>query len=197
MDITAKMVKELRDKTGVGMMDCKKALKAKDGNIEEAVKYLREKGIAKAASKSERDTKEGRVYAYIHLNSKIGVMVEVNCETDFVARNDDFEQLCKNIAMHIAATAPMAVSQEDLDQGLIQAEKEIYYKKAINDKKPDNIAEKIADGQIKKFVKQNCLLNQEYVREPEKTVEEMLNEAISKMGENIQIRRFVRYELGE
>ncbi len=197
MEITAKMVKELRDKTSVGMMDCKKALKANDGNIEEAVKYLREKGIAKAASKSDRATKEGRIYSYIHLNSKIGVMVEVNCETDFVARTDDFEELCKNIAMHIAASSPMAVSEQDLDEKLIKAEKDIYYNKAINDKKPENIAQKIAEGQIKKFIKQNCLLNQDYVRDPEKTVEDMLNEAVAKMGENIQISRFVRYELGE
>lgn len=197
MEITASMVKELREKTGVGMMDCKKALIENKGNIEEAIKYLREKGIAKAAAKSDRATKEGRIYAYIHSNAKIGVLVEVNCETDFVARTDDFQELCKNIAMHIAASAPVAISEDDLDEKILNEEKEIYYNKAINDKKPENIAQKIAEGQVKKFIAQNCLLHQEYVREPGKTIKDILSEAIAKMGENIQIGRFTRYSLGE
>ncbi len=195
MEITAKLVKELRDKTGVGMMDCKKALSANNGNIEEAVKYLREKGIAKAAKKSDRETKEGRVFAYIHSNAKIGVLVEVNCETDFVARTDDFLELCKNIAMHIAASAPIAVSKDDLDEKVITAEREIYYNKAINDNKPDNIANKIADGQVQKFIKQNCLLDQEYVREPDKSVQDVITEAVAKLGENLQVSRFTRYSI--
>jgi elongation factor Ts len=197
MEITAQMVKELREKTGVGMMDCKKALTKNDGNIEEAIKYLREKGISKAAAKSERATKEGRIYSYIHTNGKIGVMVEVNCETDFVARTEDFQELCKNIAMHIAATSPMAVSEEQIDAKMIEQEREIYYNKAINDGKPDNIAQKVAEGQIAKFISQNCLLNQEFVRDPEKTVQDVITEAVAKMGENIQISRFVRFALGE
>jgi len=196
MEITAKMVQELRELTGVGMMDCKKALKANNGNIDEAVKYLREKGIAKAAAKSERTTKDGCIYAYVHSNSKLGVLVEVNCETDFVARTDDFQELCKNIAMQIAASAPIAVSEDDLDPEILSEEKEIYYKKAINDKKPENIAKKIAEGQIQKFIKQNCLLSQEYIRDSEKTVSDIINEAVAKMGENIQVSRFTRYVLG-
>ncbi len=197
MQISAQMVKELRDKTGVGMMDCKKALKETDGNMEEAIKYLREKGISKAAGKSDREAKEGIVQAYVHFNGKLGVLVEVNCETDFVARTDDFQELCKNIAMHIAASAPLAVSEEQVDQQLLSQERDIYYNKAINEGKPENIAQKIADGQIQKFVKTNCLLNQEYFRESDKSVQDVLHEAVAKMGENIQIARFTRYSLGE
>ncbi|MBW6516536.1 MAG: translation elongation factor Ts [Candidatus Cloacimonetes bacterium] len=197
MEITAQMVKELREKTGVGMMDCKKALQATDGNMEEAIKYLREKGISKAATKSDREAKEGRIYAYIHFNNKIGVLVEVNCETDFVARTQDFEDLCKHIAMHIAAAAPIAVSEADIDPQIISQEKEIYYNKAINDGKPENIAVKIADGQVQKYLKQNCLLFQEDYREADRTIQDVINESIAKMGENIQIARFARYSLGE
>ncbi len=197
MDITAQMVKELREKTGVGMMDCKKALQATEGNMEEAIKYLREKGISKAATKSDREAKEGRIHSYVHFNNKIGVLVEVNCETDFVARTDDFEELCKHIAMHIAASAPIAVSEADLDQELIRKEREIYYNKAINEGKPENIATKIADGQVHKFITQNCLLNQEDFREADSTVQDVIHHAVAKMGENIQVARFVRYSLGE
>ena len=197
MEITAQMVKELREKTGVGMMDCKKALQATDGNMEEAIKYLREKGISKAASKSDREAKEGRVYAYVHFNNKIGVLVEVNCETDFVARTQDFEDLCKHIAMHITASSPIAVSEADIDPQLLAQEKEIYYNKAINEGKPENIATKIAEGQIQKFLKQNCLLHQEDYREADMTVQDVIHQAVSKMGENIQVARFARYSLGE
>ena len=197
MEITAQMVKELREKTGVGMMDCKKALANNDGNIEEAIKYLREKGISKAAAKSDRVTQEGRVYAYIHTNNKIGVLVEVNCETDFVARTDDFQDLCKNVAMHIAASAPMAVSEDQFDPKLLENEREIYFNKAVNDGKPENIASKVAEGQIQKYLNQNCLLNQEFVKDPEKTVKDIITEAIAKMGENIQVSRFVRFAIGE
>jgi len=196
MNITAQMVKELREKTGVGMMDCKKALQATEGNMEEAVKYLREKGISKAASKSDREAKEGLIEAYVHFNGKIGVLVEINCETDFVARTEDFKELCKNIAMHIAASNPLAVSEDQLDQEMLNKEREVYYNKALNDGKPENIATKIADGQIQKYVKENCLLDQEYYRESGVTVQEVIHEAVSKMGENIQIARFVRYSLG-
>lgn len=197
MDITAKMVKELREKTGVGMMDCKKALLATKGNMEEAIKFLREKGISKAASKSGREVREGKIEAYVHFNGKIGVLVEVNCETDFVARTDDFQSLCKDIAMHIAASSPIAVSEEQMDLEAIAREKEIYYNSALNEGKPEIIARKIADGQIKKYIKMHCLLDQEYYKESDKTVQEVIHEAVSKMGENIQVARFVRYSLGE
>ena len=168
MSISAKTVMELRAKTGAGMMDCKKALLETNGDTEAAVKYLREKGISKAAKKAERVTKEGRIYSYIHGNGKIGVLVEINCETDFVARNEKFETLCKDIAMHIAATNPLAVSENDLDEKVIEAEREIYRNKALNDGKPEKIVDKIVEGQINKFKKQNCLLDQEFVKDPDK-----------------------------
>ncbi len=196
MEITAKLVKDLRNMTGVGMMDCKKALVATEGNVEEAVKYLREKGLSKAAEKSGRDTMEGRVHSYIHTNFKVGVLIEVNCETDFVARTDDFEELCENLAIHIAASAPIAVSEKDLDAKILEEEKEIYYNKAINDGKPENIAQKVAEGQVNKFISENCLLNQDYVLNEDKKVSDIISEAVMKMGENIQVSRFVRFVLG-
>jgi len=196
MQISAKTVMELRAKTNAGMMDCKKALKETNGDMEAAVKYLREKGISKAASKAERATKEGRIYSYIHGQGRIGVMVEVNCETDFVARTDKFIELCKDIAMHIAAANPLAISEADLDQNLIEQEREIYKNKALNDGKPEKIVDKIVDGQIAKFKKQICLMDQEFVKDPDKTIQNVLHEAISKLGENMQIARFVRYSLG-
>lgn len=197
MEIKAKMVMELREKTGVGMMECKKALIKTEGNIEEAVKLLREKGMVKAASKSDRETKEGRVHAYIHSNAKIGVLVEVNCETDFVARTDDFIELCKDISMHIAASNPLALSTDDIDKELIEKEREIYRNKALNEGKPEKILDKIVDGQIEKYLKQNCLLEQEFVKDPDKTVKDLITEYVSKLGENIQISRFSRFSLGE
>lgn len=197
MEINAKMVKELRDKTGAGMMDCKKALTQCEGDVDKAVNWLREKGIAKAVSKSDRDTKEGRIYSYIHSNNKIGVLIEVNCETDFVARNEDFEALCKDLSMHIAATNPLSIRPEELDQNLIEAEKEVYRNKAINEGKPEAVVEKIVDGQVKKYYKENCLLEQEFVKDPAKTVQDIINETIAKIGENIQVARFTRYMLGE
>jgi elongation factor Ts len=197
MEIKAAQVKELRDKTGAGMMDCKKALTECGGDIEKASNWLREKGIAKAVSKSDRDTKEGRIYSYIHSNNKIGVLVEINCETDFVARTEQFELLCKDIAMHIAASNPLAIRAEDLDPKLIENEKEVYRNKAINEGKPENVVEKIVEGQVKKLFKENCLLEQEFVKDGTKTVQDIVNEAIATMGENIQIARFTRYFLGE
>lgn len=196
MAISAKDVMKLRALTNVGMMDCKKALIETKGDMDAAVKYLREKGISKAAKKAERETKEGRIYSYIHGQGKIGVMLELSCETDFVARNENFIELCKNIAMHIAATNPLAISEDDLDQKLVEQEREIYRNKAINDGKPEKIVDKIVDGQIQKYKKQNCLLDQEYVKDPDKTIKEILQEAIMTLGENIQISRFVRYSLG-
>ena len=196
MNISAKMVMELRAKTNAGMMDCKKALVETNGDMEAAVKYLREKGISKAAKKAERETKEGRIHAYIHGEGRIGVLLELNCETDFVARNEMFIELCKNIAMHIAATNPISISENDIDPKVLENEREIYRNKALNDGKPEKIIDKIVDGQIKKFLKDNCLLNQEYVKDPDKTIEDVIKEAIVKLGENIQVARFVRYSLG-
>ncbi|MCD4828311.1 MAG: translation elongation factor Ts [Candidatus Cloacimonetes bacterium] len=197
MSISAKMVKELREKTGVGMMDCKKALVKTEGDIDAAIKFLREKGLSKAAAKADRATSEGLVHSYIHTNGKLGVLVEVKCETDFVARTDDFVALCKDIAMHIAASNPMSVSADDIDPKLIEAEREIYRNKALNDGKPEKIVDKIVDGQIKKFLKESCLLEQEFVKDPDKTVLDLLNEAIARLGENIQVSRFTRFALGE
>lgn len=196
MKISAKTVMELRAKTDAGMMDCKKALTECDGDMEKAVKYLREKGISKAAKKAERETKEGRIYSYIHGNGRIGVLVEVNCETDFVARNEKFLALCKDIAMHIAASNPVAISAEDLDSKLIESEKEIFRNKALNEGKPEKIVDRIVDGQINKFIKQSCLLEQEFIKNPDKKVLDVLNEAIVALGENMQVARFARFSLG-
>ncbi len=197
MGISAKMVMDLRAKTGVGMMDCKKALVKTDGDIDAAIKYLREKGMSKAAKKAERDTKEGLIYSYIHSNGKIGTIIEINCETDFVARNEAFIALCKDIAMHITATNPLSIRVEDIDPKLVENEREIYKNKALNDGKPEKIVEKIVDGQIKKFLAQNCLMEQEFVKDPDKTIATLINENIAKLGENIQISRFKRFALGE
>ncbi|MCD4797027.1 MAG: translation elongation factor Ts [Candidatus Cloacimonetes bacterium] len=196
MNISAKTVMELRAKTSAGMMDCKKALTETNGDMEAAIKYLREKGISKAAKKADRETKEGKIYSYIHGNGKIGVMIEVNCETDFVAKNEKFNILCKNLAMHIAATNPIAISEEDIDPKIIESEKEIYKNKALNEGKPEKIIERIVEGQIKKFKQQNCLLDQEFVKDPDKAVKDIMNEAIMALGENIKISRFVHYSLG-
>ena len=197
MEINAKQVKELRDKTGAGMMDCKKALSENNGDIEKATNWLREKGIAKAISKSDRDTKEGRIYSYIHTNNKIGVLLEINCETDFVARTDQFEILCKDIAMHIAASAPLALKPEDLDPKFIESEKEVYRNKAINDGKPAQVVDKIVEGQVQKLYKDSCLLQQEFVKDATKSIQDVIAEAVATIGENIQIARFTRYMLGE
>lgn len=193
--ITAAMVKELRQKTGVAMMDCKKALNETDGDVEKAVKYLRERGMAKAEAKGDRDTKEGLVYSYIHGNGKIGVLVEVNCETDFVANTDDFKELCKDIAMQIAATDPIALRPEDIDQNLIESEKEIAKNRAIQEGKPEKIIEKIVAGVVEKFGKTNTLYFQEFIKDSSKDVDTVIKEAIFKLGENIQIARFVRFSI--
>lgn len=196
-EITAALVKELREKTGAGMMDCKKALSETDGDIEKAIEFLRKKGLADAAKKSGRIATEGLVTSYIHGGGKIGVLVEVNCETDFVARNEDFQELCKDIAMHICAANPKFVSPEEVDPELIAKEREIYVAKAKESGKPDNIIEKMVEGQISKFVNSVCLLTQPFVKNPDITVEKYIAEKIAKIGENIKVRRFVRYELGE
>jgi len=196
MEISAKMVKELRDKTNVGFMDCKKALTEANGNIKEAVKILRKKGIAKAAEKSSREAKEGIIYSYIHPGSKIGVLLELNCETDFVARTDKFKELAKKIAMHIAATNPMAIAKEGIDQKTIDEEKEIYKAQALNSGKPEKIVDKIIEGRLKKFYNENCLLNQPLVMDENKTIQQLLTESIVEFGENISISKFARFQIG-
>ncbi|MDA8233812.1 MAG: translation elongation factor Ts [Clostridia bacterium] len=191
------MVKELRERTGAGMMDCKKALNETNGDLEKAVEYLREKGLAAAAKKAGRIAAEGIVTAYIHGTGRVGVLLEVNCETDFVAKTEEFLAFTKDIAMHIAAARPEYVKREDVSEEIIAKEREILKAQAINEGKPANIAEKMVEGRIEKFYKENCLLEQPYVKNPDQTIQEYLNEKIAKIGENISIRRFVRYEMGE
>lgn len=195
--INAQMVKELREKTGVGMMDCKKALAESDGDMAKAVDYLRKKGLATAQKRAGRATSEGIVQAYIHMGGKIGVLVEVNCESDFVAKNEDFQAFAKNIAMHIAATNPVGIAPEDVPAAVIEKEMDIYRGQARETGKPEKMLEKIAEGKMAKFFKDNCLLNQPYVRDPNLTIADLLNQTIAKIGENISIRRFARFQIGE
>ncbi|OQX28307.1 MAG: elongation factor Ts [Desulfobacteraceae bacterium IS3] len=195
--VSAAMVKQLREKTGAGMMDCKEALAQSGADMEKAVDFLRKKGLATAQKRAGRTMSEGMVESYIHLGGKIGVLLEVNCETDFVAKTDDFKAFVKNIAMHIAATNPLGIKPEDVPQDVISREKEIYKAQALETGKPEKMLDKIAEGKLNKFFKDSCLLNQQYVKEPEKTVSDYLNEVIAKTGENITVKRFVRYQLGE
>jgi elongation factor Ts len=195
--ISATLVKQLREKTGAGMMDCKQALVECDADIDKATDFLRKKGLATAQKRAGRAMTEGTVQSYIHMGGKLGVMIEVNCETDFVAKNEDFLNFAKNIAMHIAATNPLGIRQEDVSEDIINREKEIYQAQALEMGKPENVVPKIVEGKMTKFFKDNCLLNQPYVRDPELSVEDLLNELIAKIGENISIRRFVRFQTGE
>jgi len=197
VEITAEQVKELREKTGVGIMDCKKALKECDGDTEKAVDYLRKKGIATAKKRGGRTVSEGQVASYVHLGGKIGVLVEINCETDFSGKTEDFTEFARNIAMHIAATNPVAVDRESIPEDLLTRERDIYASQAKDSGKPEKIIEKIVDGKMKKFYSEACLLEQPYVKNPDITVQDLLNEMIAKTGENIVIRRFTRYQLGE
>ncbi len=197
MAVSAKEVKELREQTGAGMMDCKKALSECSGNIEDAVKLLRTKGLADAAKRSGRAANEGLVDSYIHAGGKIGVLVEVNSETDFVARNDDFKAFVHDVAMHIAAAAPKYIRREDVPANVIEAELSIYKEQAKATGKPENILEKIATGKLDKYFGQICLLEQAFVKDDKLTVEQLLGELVGKIGENIGIRRFVRFELGK
>ncbi|MBU0985372.1 MAG: translation elongation factor Ts [candidate division Zixibacteria bacterium] len=196
MEITAKMVKELRDQTGAGMMDCKKALGETDGDLEKAVSVLREKGIAKAASKEGRATSEGVIASYIHAGDKLGVMVEINCETDFVARTDQFKAFARDVAMHVAASSPLCVEQSELDAELIAKEREIYRHQAINEGKPEKIIDKIVDGKVEKYYSEVVLLEQPFVKDTDKSVGDYVKEMIGSLGENIQIKRFCRFRLG-
>ena len=195
--ISATMVKQLREKSGAGMMDCKQALVECDADIDKAVDFLRKKGLATARKRAGRAMTEGTIQSYIHMGGKLGVLVEVNCETDFVAKNDDFVQFARNIAMHIAATNPLGVRAEDVPEETVQRERDIYQAQALETGKPENVITKIVDGKMNKFFKENCLLNQPYVRDPDLAVEDVLNELIAKIGENITIRRFVRFQTGE
>ena len=195
--INATMVKQLREKSGAGMMDCKQALVECDADIDKAIDFLRKKGLATAQKRAGRAMTEGTIQSYIHMGGKLGVLVEVNCETDFVAKNEDFVQFVKNIAMHIAATNPLGVRPEDVPEETVQRERDIYQAQAAETGKPENVITKIVDGKINKFFKENCLLNQPYVRDPDLAVEDVLNELIAKIGENITIKRFVRFQTGE
>ena len=195
--ISAATVKQLREKTGAGIMDCKEALSECNGDISNAVDFLRKKGLATAAKRAGRATTEGIIESYIHMDSKLGVLVEINCETDFVAKNDDFKEFAKNIAMHITATNPVSIRPEDVPKETIDKEKEIYRAQVLDMGKPEKIADKIVDGKMKKFFKENCLMNQDYVRDPNITIEDLLNEMVAKIGENITIKRFARFKIGE
>ena len=195
--ISAGKVKELRDISGAGMMDCKKALSESDGDIQKAMDFLRKSGIAKAQKKAGREVKDGLVSTYIHPGSKLGVMLEINCETDFVAKTSSFQDLSRDIAMHIAAASPVSVSKEDIPSDLLEKEKEIYLDQAKASGKPQEIAEKMVIGRMDKFCKENALLEQQFVKDPNVTVKEVLTDTIAKLGENISIARFVRFQLGE
>ncbi|AZK47764.1 translation elongation factor Ts [Paenibacillus lentus] len=197
MAVDAKAVKELREKTGAGMLDCKKALEEMNGDIEKAIEFLREKGLAASAKKAGRIATEGVVESYIHAGGRIGVLVEVNCETDFVALTDQFKEFVRDIALHIAASSPRYVRREDVPAEEIEKEKEILKAQALNEGKPEKIVEKMVEGRISKYYEEYCLMEQTFVKDPDKTIATLLNEKIATIGENISIRRFVRYELGE
>lgn len=197
MEITAKQVKELREKTGAGMMDCKKALQSAQGDEQKALNWLREKGLSKAQKRTDREASEGMVGSYIHMNGKIGVLVEVNCETDFVAKSDKFQEFAKNVSMQIAAQSPVCVKQEDLPLDLVEQEKEIYGKQAEKEGKPADVVEKIVQGRLKKYYKEVCLLEQPFIKDDSLTIQDLINELIAVLGEKISIRRFVRMQVGE
>jgi elongation factor Ts len=197
LEISAEKVKELREKTGSGIMDCKEALKVAGGNFDKAIEYLREKGMSAATKKSSRATKDGAVTSYIHMEGKVGVMVELNCETDFVAKTQDFRSLSKDIAMHITAMNPLYVKADDVPADVIERERGIYKKQALTEGKPEKIVERIIDGKLKKYYEDVCLMNQRFIKDQDMTIEKLVKNAIAKTGENIIVRRFVRYQLGE
>ena len=197
MEISASLVRDLREKTGAGIMDCKKALAETKLNFEAAVTYLREKGLASAAKRADKATSEGAVGSYIHAGGKVGVIVEVNCETDFVAKTDEFQFFVKDIAMHIAALNPLYVRREDVPQDVIDKERSIYKTQALESGKPEKVVEKMVDGKVGKFFQEVCLLEQSFVKDPDRTVKELLTATIAKLGENISIKRFARFKVGE
>ena len=197
MSIDANTVKQLRDKTGAGMMDCKNALIESNGDIDRAIDFLRKSGVAKAEKKGTRETKEGLVYSYIHAGGRLGVMIELNCETDFVAKTDGFIELAHNLAMQIAATNPIAIDKDSVPNDVISKEKEIYTEQAKSSGKPDNIIEKMVEGKLSKFFQENCLLDQAYIKDSEKKVNDLMTETIATLGENIAISRYTRFAVGE
>ena len=197
MSISAADVKSLREITGAGIMDCKEALTATNGNTEKAIEYLRKKGLKTLEKKAGRETKEGIIQHYIHPGSRLGVLVEVNCETDFVAKTEDFQAFTKNIAMHIAASNPLVIKREDVLQKLIDKEIDIYRTQAIEQKRPENVIDKFVQGKLEKYYQEVCLLEQAYIRDPNMTIQDLLKETVAKLGENIAIKRFVRFQLGE
>lgn len=197
MKISIQSVKELREKTGVGIMDCKNALREAGGDNNKAIDILRKKGIAKSQKREGRIASEGQIQSYVHMGGKIGVLVEVNCETDFSAKTEDFTNFSKNLAMHIAATNPISISPEDLSSEIVEREKEIYSDQALQLGKPEKVVEKIVEGKLKKFYSEACLLNQAYVKDPDITIQDLLNGLKAKTGENIIIKRFIRFKLGE
>jgi elongation factor Ts len=197
MEIKSTFVKDLRERTGAGMMDCKKALEESAGDVEKAIEFLRIRGLSKAAKKSGRETSEGLVVSYIHPGNRIGVLLEVNCETDFVARTDDFQNLVKNLAMHIAAAAPLGVTREDIPADLLAKEKEVFRAQALEEGKPAAVVDKIVQGRIDKFYAEAALLDQVYVKDNDKKVGDLVGEAIAKLGENIKVARFARFQLGQ
>ena len=197
MSIDAKLVKTLREKTGAGMMDCKNALVDSNGDLDKAVDYLRKSGVAKAEKKGTRDTREGLVYSYIHAGGRLGVLLELNCETDFVAKTDGFTELAHNLSMQIAATNPLSLDRESIDDEIIAREKEIFSDQAKSEGKPDNIIEKMVEGRLSKFFQESCLLEQTYIKDPDKKVSDLLTETIATLGENISINRFIRFAVGE
>ncbi len=195
--ISAKEVSELRSRTGAGMMDCKKALQDTEGDLDKALQLLRQKGIAKAEKRSGRSAKEGAIGSYVHFNGRVAVLVEVNCETDFVARTDDFQNLARDLAMHIASARPLAVSPEEIPADVVERERAIFEAQVAESGKPEQVRPKIVEGKLKKFYQENVLLRQPYVKDDKKTVGDLVTEVSAKVGENIVVRRFVRYELGE
>jgi elongation factor Ts len=197
MDISAKQVKELRETTGAGMMDCKKALIESEGDMEKAVANLRKQGLSKAAQKADRTANEGLIYSYIHPGNKLGVLVEINCETDFVARTEDFQNFAKDIAMQVAAASPLVVEKGQLDPDLVEKEREIYKTQALGEGKPEKVVDKIVDGRLEKYFQEVVLLDQPFIKDQDLAVKDLLTNAVGKMGENIIIKRFVRYRLGE
>jgi len=197
MNIDAKRVKELREKTGAGMMDCKKALVKANGDIEKAIDNLRKSGVAKAAKKSSRSAKEGLIYSYIHHGGRLGVLLDIGCETDFVARTDGFIALARNIAMQIAATNPIAIIREDISESVIAREKDIYIDQAKATGKPDNVVEKIVDGKLNKYFQENCLMEQVYIKDSDKKIKDLVTETIATLGENITLNRYSRFAVGE
>lgn len=197
MEVTATLIKDLRERTGAGMSDCKKALTEVGGDMDKAIDYLRAKGLAKAAKKAGREATEGAVVSYIHGGGRIGVLVEINCETDFVARNDDFQAFAREVALQIAAMNPMFVRKDEVSADVVEKERTVLLAKAKESGKPEQVVQKMVDGQISKWMKEICLLDQSWVKDPDKTIEQVQQELVAKIGENIKIRRFVRFELGE